>query len=175
MKFVPLTLGAAALLFATSAAASGFSWDRVWSFRHNTAGQGLGAEINAFDKSSGLIFVSGEAGVDVLTTSGTWVRTLRLSAANDPVTNVAVYDGIVAIGGLVGAQGRIRFFEAATGAQIGADLVVGTTPDQMTFTPDGKKLVVAIEGDPEVGPVFPSPRISSPSSSRSRPMARRPW
>jgi alkaline phosphatase len=28
---------------------------------------------------------------------------------------------------------------------------VGTTPDQMTFTPDGKKLVVAIEGDPEVG------------------------
>jgi DNA-binding beta-propeller fold protein YncE len=148
-----LAVSAAALLLAASpvAASTIFNWERVWSFRHNTPGQGLGAEINAFDRTSGLVFVSGDAGVDVLTNAGTWVRTLRLSAANDPVTNVAVYDGLVAIGGLVGSEGRIRFFDAATGTQIGTDLSVGTTPDQMTFTPDGKKLVVAIEGDPEVG------------------------
>lgn len=148
-----VVMGAAALLLATSPAAAStiFNWERVWSFRHNTPGQGLGAEINAFDRGTNLIFVSGDAGVDVLTNTGTWVRTLRLSAANDPVTNVAVHNGLVAIGGLVGGEGRIRFFEAATGSQIGADLAVGTTPDQMTFTPDGTKLVVAIEGDPEVG------------------------
>jgi hypothetical protein len=143
--------GVALLAVATSAAASGITADRLWSFRHNAPGQGLGAEINAFDSVSGYIFVSGEAGVDVLTTAGTYVRTLRLSATNDPATNVSVKDGIVAVGGLVGTEGRIRFFDAATGAQIGADVSVGTTPDQMTFTPDGKKLVVAIEGDPEVG------------------------
>jgi hypothetical protein len=136
---------------AMSATASGITADRIWSFRHNTPGQGLGAEINAFDPGSGYIFVSGEAGVDVLTTGGTYVRTLRLSATNDPATNVAVKNGVVAVGGFVGTEGRIRFFDAATGTQIGTDVTVGTTPDQMTFTPDGKKLVVAIEGDPEVG------------------------
>jgi DNA-binding beta-propeller fold protein YncE len=146
-----LLSGIALIAIAGSAAATGITADRLWSFRHNTKGQGEGAEINAFDAGSGQIFVSGNAGVDVLTMAGTYVRTLRLSDANDPATNVSVRNGIVAVGGLVGSAGRIRFFDAATGAQIGDDLSVGTTPDQMTFTPDGTKLVVAIEGDPEVG------------------------
>ncbi len=148
-----LLAGAALLGLAAAASAttSGIGVDRVWSFRHNTPGQGEGAEINAFDPGSGYIFVSGEKGVDVLTSSGTYVRTLRLSAGNDAATNVSVKNGIVAVGGLVGTAGRIRFFDAATGSQIGGDVTVGTTPDQMTFTPDGARLVVAIEGDPEVG------------------------
>lgn len=43
-------------------------------------------------------------------------------------------------------NGKVFFFEAATGNFLGA-IEVGVLPDMLTFTPDGKKLLVANEGE----------------------------
>ncbi len=117
-----------------------------WSFRHNNANQGNGAEINAFDPVRQEIYVTGTNGVDVLDRAGNYLRTLRLSDSNGEVASVAVKDGVVAIAGANGTDGRVRFF--TTSGTFIRDVVVGTGPDSIAFTPDGARLLVAIEGEP---------------------------
>lgn len=125
------------------------NWDRVWGYQHNVASQGNGAEINAYDKVAQQIYVTGANGVDVLSKDGTYLRTLRISDANDSVASVAVHNGMVAIAGQVGAEGRVRFFD--TEGNLVRDVAVGIGPDSIAFTPDGSRLLVAIEGEPGIG------------------------
>ncbi len=117
-----------------------------WSFRHNNPNQGNGAEINAFDPVRQEIYVTGANGVDVLDKAGNYLRTLRISDSNGEVASVAVKDGIVAIAGPNGNDGRVRFF--TTSGTFIRDVAVGTGPDSIAFTPDGARLLVAIEGEP---------------------------
>lgn len=117
-----------------------------WSFRHNNPNQGNGAEINAFDPVRQEIYVTGANGVDVLDKAGTYLRTLRISDSNGEVASVAVKNGIVAIAGPNGTDGRVRFFK--TDGTFIRDVAVGTGPDSIAFTPDGARLLVAIEGEP---------------------------
>jgi hypothetical protein len=119
-----------------------------WSFRHNSVDQGNGAEINAFDPVTQQIYVTGANGVDVLDRAGNYLRTLRISDTNGEVASVAIKNGVVAIAGPNGTEGRVRFFTTA-GSFI-RDVAVGTGPDSIAFTPDGKRLLVAIEGEPAV-------------------------
>lgn len=133
---------------ADATATDRLKWNKQWSFRHNDPTQGNGAEINAFDAASEQIYVTGANGVDVLDRNGTYLRTLRISDDNGEVASVAVHNGIVAIAGQVGAAGRVRLFDTA--GNFLRDVAVGIGPDSIAFTPDGGRLLVAIEGEPSV-------------------------
>ncbi|MCH7384988.1 choice-of-anchor I family protein [Acinetobacter dispersus] len=116
------------------------------------------AEIPAYDVASKRLFVvNAQKGlVDVLDASKPEkpVHIAELSArtylANSEVNSVAVKNGIVAIA--VQAQkktdtGIVVFFNAKDLSFI-SKVAVGSLPDMLTFSPDGKTVLVANEGEP---------------------------
>jgi Ca2+-binding RTX toxin-like protein len=120
-----------------------------------------GAEIPAFDPNSDRLFVVSGSTVEILNLSnpatpsliGTLEPGFTLPAGVAAVPNsVAVKNGIVAVGyAIVGANnaqqpGRVAFFNAS-GTLLNA-VEVGFLPDMLTFTPDGKKVLTANEGEP---------------------------
>ncbi|MDX1978223.1 MAG: choice-of-anchor I family protein, partial [Pseudanabaenaceae cyanobacterium bins.68] len=123
----------------------------------------LGSEIPAFDPGSKRLFVVAGNTIEVINLSdlynpsqiGTLTPTFTPPAGTELVPNsVAVKNGVVAVGYAVrntttNAQGigRVEFFNAATGAPI-SGVSVGFLPDMLTFTPDGRKILVANEGEP---------------------------
>ena len=122
-----------------------------------------GAEIPAFDPASKRLFVIAGSTVDVFTVGTTGALTAAGQIAAGfaaPVgteilpNSVAVKNGIVAVAYAVretakGTQqvGKVSFFNAATGAFLNA-VDVGFLPDMLTFTPDGTRVLVANEGEP---------------------------
>lgn len=129
------------------------------------------AEIVAHDAASQRLFVvNGQTNtIDVLALGSSAQASLVASLAPSAVvgtatnvTSVAVKHGILAAAvGNTDAQapGYVFFYTAATGAYLGhADLaselsqsggVRGALPDMVTFTPDGSRVLVAIEGEPK--------------------------
>jgi len=111
------------------------------------------AEIVVFDPLSERFFVVNgrEQGVDVLDKGGAKIATLDTSTTGAPNSVAVNKDGVVAIAVENGADkqsaGEIYFYDAATAAKIG-QLTAGALPDMVTFTPDGKKVLVANEGEP---------------------------
>ncbi|ENX59185.1 MULTISPECIES: choice-of-anchor I family protein [Acinetobacter] len=116
------------------------------------------AEIPAYDAVSKRLFVvNAQKGlVDVLDASKPEkpVHIAELSArtylANSEVNSVAVKNGIVAIA--VQAEkktdtGIVVFFNAKDLSFI-SKVAVGSLPDMLTFSPDGKTVLVANEGEP---------------------------
>ena len=126
-----------------------------------------GAEISAYDAGTKRIFVTGEAGeenansieegspilqvVDVSDPSNpTVINQIDLSSYGDGVQSVAVKNGIVAVA--VSAEtstdpGKVVFFNASDYSEL-SQVTVGALPDMLTFTPDGMKILVANEGEP---------------------------
>ncbi|MBV6624815.1 MAG: CHRD domain-containing protein [Rivularia sp. (in: Bacteria)] len=126
-----------------------------------------GAEISAYDPENQRIFVTGEAGednansiaedspilqvVDVSDPSNpTVVNQIDLSSYGDGVQSVAVKNGVVAVA--VSAEtvtdpGKVVFFNASDYSEL-SQVTVGALPDMLTFTPDGMKVLVANEGEP---------------------------
>ncbi|NMG63749.1 alkaline phosphatase [Azoarcus indigens] len=116
------------------------------------------AEIPAYDPATRRAFVvNAQKGmVDVLDLSNpaapTLVGTLDASAiaAGAEVNSVALHDGIVALAIQAAVKtdpGFVGLYRADTLALIG-QVGVGALPDMLTFTPDGKTLLVANEGEP---------------------------
>lgn len=116
------------------------------------------AEIPAYDAATKQLFVvNAQAGVvDVLDFQQPelpkFVRSLdaKIYLAHSEVNSVAVKDGIVALA--VQAEdktqnGIVVFFNAKDLSYI-SQASVGALPDMLTFTPDGKKVLVANEGEP---------------------------
>ncbi|MEM7642888.1 MAG: choice-of-anchor I family protein [Pseudomonadota bacterium] len=129
-------------------------------------------EIPAFDPETARLFVTnGDANtIDVLDISDPTTPTLAFTidvgalAAEIPgadgVNSVAVANGIVAAAIANEddtAPGFVAFFDADGVLQ--GSVEVGVLPDAVTFTPDGTKLVVANEGEPD-GDVNPLGSIS---------------
>ena len=122
-----------------------------------------GAEISAFDPVSKRLFVVAGNTVDIYTVSSTGSLTVTgtLTPTITPPTgtalipnSVAVKNGVVAVAYAVqntttSAQltGKVAFFNAGNGSLINA-VDVGALPDMLTFTPDGTKVLVANEGEP---------------------------
>jgi 2',3'-cyclic-nucleotide 2'-phosphodiesterase/3'-nucleotidase/5'-nucleotidase len=113
------------------------------------------AEIAAYDAATRrLFFVNADANtVSVLDASDaanpTFLYDLDLAAFGGGVNSVAVKNGIVAVA--VEAEvrtdpGRVAFF-SNKGFPLGS-VVVGALPDAVTFSPDGRYVVVACEGEP---------------------------
>lgn len=108
------------------------------------------AEIPAFDPLSNRLFVvNAKVGVDIFDLSDP-SNPIYLNTLNAPGTNsVAIHNGIVALAvenANKQAGGTVQFFDAF-GAFAGA-VAVGALPDMLKFTPDGSKVLVANEAEP---------------------------
>ena len=121
------------------------------------------SEIPAFDPASKRLFVVALSKVDVYTVSNTGALTAagQLALGFTPPAgtvaapnSVAVRNGVVAVAYEVKdsttnahQQGRVVFYNAADGAIL-KEVTVGFLPDMLTFSPDGTKVLVANEGEP---------------------------
>lgn len=124
-----------------------------------------GAEINAFDAASKKLFVvSGETELQVVDLSDPIqpevLDSIDLSSFGGGANSVAVNNGLIAVAveadNAVNA-GNVVFLDAD--GNILAHVTVGSLPDQLTFTPDGTKVLVANEGEPDDG-INPAGSIS---------------
>ena len=120
-----------------------------------------GAEISAFHTASKLLLtIGGTAKLSVVDLSTPATPVLKEIVGLDGVANsVAVTStGLVAValegsGSARYTAGKVAFFRiegvgsAATVSSVGS-VTVGAVPDSIAFTPDGSKLVVACEGEP---------------------------
>lgn len=122
-----------------------------------------GAEISAFDSGSDHLFVVAGSTVEIYNVSNTGTLTLAGSlttgftppAGTQAIPNsVAVKNGIVAVAYAIqntstNAQqtGQVSFYNASNGNFLNS-VAVGALPDMLTFTPDGTKVLVANEGEP---------------------------
>lgn len=116
------------------------------------------AEIPAFDAVSKRAFVvnSFAGKIDVLDMSDptTPVKINELSSdsvlVGSKVNSVAAQGGIVAVAieaAIKTDNGRVAFYKASDLSLI-SSVEVGALPDMLIFTPDGKKVLVANEGEP---------------------------
>jgi len=116
------------------------------------------AEIPAFDAASkrGFIVNAKKGAIDVLDLSNPasprFLQSLDATAiaANAVVNSVAVQNGIVAVAiesVPKTASGFVAFYRASDLSLI-SSVGVGALPDMLTFTPDGKTVLVANEGEP---------------------------
>lgn len=132
---------------------------KIGGFQHS--GGASAAEITAYDPSSkSLYVVNGALGtVDVLNLADPTKPSLK-SAINAKtywadaggVNSVAISNGRVALA-VENANkqlpGRVVVISAADSAIVLGQATVGALPDMLTFTPDGRKIVVANEGEPK--------------------------
>ena len=114
------------------------------------------AEITAYDAASRRLFVVNSVigTVDVLDLSNpaapAKVGTIDIRGLGASVNSVAVSDGLVALAIEASPKtspGTVAFFNSATLARLG-QVTVGALPDMLTFTPDGRTVLVANEGEP---------------------------
>ena len=118
------------------------------------------SEIVDFDATTGQAFITNSAdnvievrAVDAegnIAQSGTQ---LDVSTVDGSITAVAVKNGLAAVSvatadadGNVTTPGRVVLFDIESGAQLN-DVAVGVLPDNLKFTPDGNRIVVANEGE----------------------------
>ncbi len=116
------------------------------------------AEIPAYDAASKRLFVvNAQRGrVDVLDladpTRPAKIDELDASAvlAGAEINSVAVHGGLVAVAIQAPVKtdpGRMALYRASDLGLVGS-VTIGALPDMLTFTPDGKTVVVANEGEP---------------------------
>jgi len=120
-------------------------------------GEAAASEISAYDPATKRLFtVNNEttAIVDVLDLSAfptiTKLTPINVSALGGVANSVAVSDGKLAIALEAinkQANGSVIVINTATLAQI-KQITVGALPDMVTFSPDGKYIVTANEGEP---------------------------
>ncbi|MEO0834419.1 MAG: choice-of-anchor I family protein [Cyanobacteria bacterium J06642_3] len=122
------------------------------------------AEIPAFDPASQQLFVTNGANdtIDVLDLSDpsnpTLANAIDITPFGDGINSVAVSNGIIAAAiesDPATDPGSVVFFDSE--GNLINQVTVGALPDQLTFTPDGTKVLVANEGeadedDPSINP-----------------------
>lgn len=124
-----------------------------------------GAEINAFDPASQRLFVvSGETVLQVIDLSNpsapVILESIDLSTFGGGANSVAIKNGVIAVAVAADSlthSGQVVFLNAD--GEVLANVRVGSLPDQLTFTADGMKVLVANEGEPDNG-INPAGSIS---------------
>ncbi|UBU09321.1 choice-of-anchor I family protein [Nonomuraea gerenzanensis] len=120
--------------------------------RYSAGAVGAGAaEITAYDAKTRRVFVvNAEQGtVDVLDLRDPRAPRKVATLATPGANSVAVHDSLVAVAQQAAdktAAGSVAFFDARTGAKK-RQVTVGALPDMLTFTADGRQVVVANEGE----------------------------
>ncbi len=131
---------------------SSLSLQKIGTFQ---GGGAAAAEITAYDPGSRRLFVvNGALGtVDVLDLSNpaspARISTLQ-AAGGGSINSVAVHDGLVAIAveaPVKTSPGTVALYRASTLQPLGS-ATVGALPDMLAFTPDGRYVLVANEGEP---------------------------
>lgn len=132
----------------------GLTLEKIGEFQ----GGGTGAaEITAYDaRSQRLFVVNGALGtVDVLDLANpaapVKVGTLTAAPFGSGVNSVDVHDGLVALAIEATnrqAAGTVAFHDAKT-LELVSSVPVGALPDMLTFTRDGRYVLVANEGEPD--------------------------
>ncbi|HNV75692.1 MAG TPA: choice-of-anchor I family protein [Gemmatimonadaceae bacterium] len=122
------------------------------------AGAGAAAaEITAFDHVSKRLFVvNGALGtVDVLDlrvpSTPVLVSSIAVGQFGAGANSVAAHNGVVAIaieGATRTAPGTVAFYRSGS-LELISSVTVGSLPDMVTFTPDGRTVLVANEGEPD--------------------------
>jgi hypothetical protein len=171
MRAVALGATAFVLLHAPLAQASELQVQRLWQFAHQVGVPGQKAEIVAYDDRTDTLWVAGVIGVDVLDRA-TGQRLAHLSVTHlGAVNSVAIHDGLAALAIENGVDrtlpGVVVFFDTRTRRQHGAPVAVGALPDMLTFTPDGRRVLVANEGTPNPRPTPPGLSADDPPGSVS--------
>jgi hypothetical protein len=114
------------------------------------------AEIVAHDTINQRIFVinSSAATVDVLDindpSNPSKIGVLNVSTLGAGVNSVAIYKGLVAVAIEADPKqnpGKVAFYDSSNLTYIN-DVTVGALPDMVTFTPNGRYVLVANEGEP---------------------------
>lgn len=137
------------------------SLEKIGNFAHKAADPTKpgAAEISAFDPLSKRLFVvNGAQGtVDVLDLTNptapmllATLTSMDLGSGLGGANSIAVHNGVVAIAVEAAVKqdnGSVIFFRASDLTRLAA-VTVGALPDMLTFTPDGKSVVVANEGEP---------------------------
>lgn len=149
-----LALAVAALLpFGANAdPASNFSFTKLWSYTH-AATPGQVSEIPAFDRKTNTLWIAGVVGVDVLdAATGALLEHIDTTAYGS-ANSVAIHNGLAAFAIEAPVRtdpGVVLFYDTRTRAPAHgvSSVSVGALPDMLTFTPDGRKLLVANEGTP---------------------------
>ncbi|MGQ3299314.1 choice-of-anchor I family protein [Reyranella sp.] len=117
-----------------------------------------GAEISAFDAASDRMFTTSSVGLQVVDLANPAAPALiatinftTLGFSTTDITSVAVRNGIVAVA-LPAADktqpGQVVFLKASDHTLLGS-VQVGALPDMLVFTPDGRTVLVANEGEPD--------------------------
>lgn len=137
------------------------SLEKIGGFQHKAADPSKpgAAEITAFDPLSKRLFVvnGAQGSVDVLDLSNpvapVLLRTLTstdLGTGLGGANSIAIHNGIVAIAVEAAVKqdnGSVIFYRTSDLTRLAA-VTVGALPDMLTFTPDGSRVVVANEGEP---------------------------
>ena len=114
------------------------------------------AEITAYDADNQNLFVINGANstIDILNlsdpTNPTFDLAIDIEEFGGGINSIAIQDGVVAAAiEAESAQdlGTIVFFD--TEGNVLNQVTVGALPDMVTFTPDGTKVLVANEGEPD--------------------------
>ena len=161
-----MTAGALSTTVVQAAPFVGFNkaWTHFASVSQGTTQAAIfdesAAEIVAHDPGTQRVFVVNGAlsRVDVLDAiDGSFLGFLDVSGVGGP-NSVAVKNGTVAVAvenaTSAQADGSVVFFDAAdtdigSGGTSTGNATVGPLPDMVTFTPDGSKVIVANEGEPD--------------------------
>ena len=130
------------------------SMEKIGSYNGGVVGA---AEITAYDPATRRLFVVNGANgsVDVLDLATPampkLVGAISVSALGGGVNSVAVHDGLVALAveaKVKTSAGLVAFYNAAD-LKLLSTVTVGALPDMLVFTPDGKSVLVANEGEPD--------------------------
>jgi predicted extracellular nuclease/2',3'-cyclic-nucleotide 2'-phosphodiesterase (5'-nucleotidase family) len=133
------------------------------------AATGGNAEVVVFDAASASLFILNAIGAKIeivqIGATGTMTRTSEIALGGldgfGGANSVAVKGGIVAVAyasGTSGANGKVALFDTA--GTLVKTVDVGVGPDHLSFTPDGKKILVANEAEPISNASNPAGSIS---------------
>ena len=126
----------------------------IATFTHGGFDEGA-AEISAYDVGSQRLFVTNAelATIDILNLSDpanpTLFAQIDISELGNGVNSVSTFDGLVAaaIEADESTDNGVVAFYDVDGNLLGS-VEAGALPDMLTFTPDGTKVIVANEGEP---------------------------
>lgn len=154
-SLLAVAVAAATSLLISIAAAQpvDVSVQRVWQYAHADSGvAGQKAEILAYDDRTDTLWVAGVVGIDVLDRA-TGRQVAHISVTNfGAVNSVAIHNGLaaLAIENKIDRSlpGVVAFYDTRSRRQLGDPVTVGSLPDMLTFTPNGRQVLVANEGTP---------------------------